>query len=377
MRKSLRKVLGVAASLLSVSMFAPSVFASTQAPVIKKEFRATILVGGKVQSHPIAIWAMDGNTLTTYMPVWYIIQALRTAGYGASWDAAQHTLNLLSTVAWNQNANSRVGTGNARIQVNYALARNVNDMVIKDPAGGANAQDTVYMPIYYIDQVLKDMQGPVTTWNGQDWGISTWAGGTQLHGSEPKTLGAESMPLGTQDWLYLTATKGGTIGIPWNQVQTSIQGPPGAFINSNGYFMASSPGQYTVTETFGPTKSSLNIDVYAQAAGVDVQPNFPSVTADGKDTDTIAVKVVDSTGNVVSDFSGQVQLSFNGVGGTLSNNGTVAIRDGMGSISLTAPTSAPSQSQILSSSNLTSDTSGAMQQIQYGQGVIEYVSPSN
>lgn len=375
MRKIAWKVLGVAASLLSMSTFVPSVFASTQA--IQREFQATISVGGKVQSHPIAIWAMDGNTLTTYMPVWYIIQALRTAGYGASWDAAQQTLNLLSTVAWNQSANSSVGTGNARIQVNYALARNVNDMVIQDPAGGANAQDTVYMPIYYIDQVLQGMQGPVTTWNGQDWGISTWAGITQLHGSEPDTLGVESMPLGTQDWLYVTATKGGTIGIPWNQVQTSIQGPPGAFINSSGYFMASSPGQYTVTETFGPTESSLNINVYAQPAGVDVQPNFPSVTADGKDTDTITVKVVDTTGNIVSDFNGQVQLSLSGAGGTLSNSGVVDIHNGMGSVVLTAPTTTPSQYQIVSSSNLTSAASGAMQQIQYGQGVIEYVGPSN
>lgn len=371
MRKNkVKKLVGVTGTLLAAAMFVPIVLASTQTP---KEFKATISVDNQVVSHPVAVQAMDGNTLTTYLPIWYIMGALKAAGYVATWDSVQHSLNLESTVPGNYYQYVSLGAGNAQISVNGALVKKLNDIVMKDPAGGAHAQETVYMPIYYVDQVLQSL-GESLTWNGTAWNMSSWAGVTQLKGTQPESRGVQSVAVGTPDQLIVTATKGGTITIPWSQVTSSIQGPAGASIDANGNFTAVTPGQYTVTESFGHSKSNLTIDVYGQPAGVDVQPNFTSLAADGHSSDAITVKVVDQNGNVVSDFNGTVKLSINSSGGTLGNNGVVDIHNGIGSVLLTAPSFTPSQPLVISSSNLTSDGTLLPATIQYGVGCVEYTA---
>ncbi|GMA62634.1 glycosyl hydrolase family 18 protein [Alicyclobacillus fastidiosus] len=78
-----------------------------------------------------------------------------------------------------------VGSGDAEIVVNGETIKKVNTYVGVDPASGSNAQPTVYMPIYYIEQVLQAM-GIDSSWNGHTWSITT---GTSTSQSSPTVLG--------------------------------------------------------------------------------------------------------------------------------------------------------------------------------------------
>lgn len=370
----IKSLFGVTSSLVVASTFVPSALANTQ---VSAEFRTAISVDGHILSNPMAVVAKDGTTLTTYMPIWYIDQALKAAGYQAAWNPSSQTLSLQSTVAGNSYTQVALGTGHAQIDVNGVPIKKFNDIVVKDPVGGAQAQNTVYVPIYYLNQVLQSVEDSCT-WNGKDWNIQSWAGGIQLQGMTQTAPAPhpQSVAVGADDQLMVSATKGGTIGIPWSQVSYSMQGPAGASIDPEGNFTATTPGQYTIHVSFGKAQSSLTIDVFGQPAGIDVQPSFPTLTADGKSTDAITVKVVDKNGFTVSNFNGFVQLSINAAGGTLTNHGTVQIHNGVGSTLLTAPSTLPNQYQVISSSNLASLGTMVPANIQYGMGTVGY-NPAN
>lgn len=80
-----------------------------------------------------------------------------------------------------------------------------------------------------------------------------------------------------------------------------------------------------------PWNQNSNISVGTGNAQIEVNG---SVISNGNTADTITVKVVDATGNVVSNFDGKVELSINSSWGTLSNHGTVYLHNGMKSVLL-------------------------------------------
>ncbi|QSO48439.1 hypothetical protein [Alicyclobacillus mengziensis] len=370
MKKSIRKFLGVTGALCVLSVLPVTAYANTQA---HHEFQSTISVDNTVQSKPIAITAMDGQTLTTYMPIWYVDEALKAAGYIASWNGSSHTWSLTRTVPANYYSKLSLGTGDTNITVNGTLVKKVNTIVIKDPAGGADAQDTTYMPIYYINQLFKSV-GIFFSWNGHDWNLQNWGGVTQLSGNT-------SVPVGTADSLTLTGTKGDTITIPWSDVTTSIHGHATATIDRSGHFVANTPGQYTVHTTFGGTKSSITIDVYnPQPASVNVTLGNgildTNTASKVEKTDSVAVQVVDANNDTIANFNGTVQLSIPSSGGTLSNEGTAEIQNGVGTLTLTAPSSEPVQDEsTITASKLISDTaSTTLNTIHYGTVVEHYTS---
>ncbi|GMA63420.1 glycosyl hydrolase family 18 protein [Alicyclobacillus fastidiosus] len=150
------------AALLSSVVLAPEVTANAST-------QKTITVNGAVLSHPYSFVASDGSNQTTYMPIWYVGQALEAAGFTQSWDGTTHTWTLSTATNGDFSAIS-VGSGQASIVVNGKLVKKINTYVRKDPAAGANAQPTVYMPIYYVDQLLN-AAGIAASWNGQTWAV--------------------------------------------------------------------------------------------------------------------------------------------------------------------------------------------------------------
>ena len=370
MKKPIQKLFGVTGMLCVLSVLPVTAYANTQ---VHQEFQSTISVDNTVQSKPIAITAMDGQTLTTYMPIWYVDEALKAAGYIASWNGSSHTWSLTRTVPANYYSKLSVGTGNTNIDVNGTLVKKVNTIVIKDPAGGANAQDTTYMPIYYIDQLFKSV-GIFFSWNGNYWDLRDWGGVTQLSGNT-------SVPVGKADLLTLSATKGDTVTIPWSDVAVQVQGPSTATVDQNGDFRANTPGQYKVQTTFGGTKSSITIDVYhPQPACVNVTLGNgvldTNTASKVEKTDSVTVQVVDANNDTIANFNGTVQLSIPSSGGTLSNEGIVEIQNGVGTLTLTAPSSEPVQDEsTITASRLISDTaSTTLNTIHYGTVVEHYTS---
>lgn len=370
MKKPLHKLIGITGALCVLSTFPLTAQADTQ---VHQEFQSTISVDNTVESKPIAVTATDGSTLTTYMPIWYVDEALKAAGYMASWNGNEHTWSLTRTVPANYYAKLSVGTGNTDITVNGKLVKKVNTIVIKDPAGGAHAQDTTYMPIYYINQLFKSV-GIFFGWDGHDWNLQNWGGVIQLSGNT-------SVPVGTADSLILSATKGGTITVPWSYVTTSIQGPASATVDQSGNFVATTPGQYTVHTTFGGSQSFITIDVYdPQPASVNLTLGNgvldTNTAAPLEKTDSVLVQVVDANNDTIANFNGTIQLSIPSSGGTLSNGGMVHIENGVGTITLAAPNSEPAQNEVtITASNLISDTGPTLpSSIHYGTAVEHYTS---
>lgn len=131
--------------------------------------RKSIWLNGQLLTQPFALDLPDNGHLTAYMPIWYIGQALSAAGYTESWQAATHTW-VLGTPTHGDFSGVPVGTGPAHIVVNGQLVKNLPMAVHRDPAAGPNAAPTTYMPIYYIQQILR-AAGIPSAWDGQRWSI--------------------------------------------------------------------------------------------------------------------------------------------------------------------------------------------------------------
>lgn len=156
------------AALMALGTAVPTVFASTSgAPHV---FKSEITLDGKVLSQPYSTVHNDGYGNTTYMPMYYIDNALKKAGYTVSWNGS--TWSLTSKASNLDFSNLAVGSGNTTITVNGKIVKKINSIAMRDPAGGKHAAVTTYIPIYYVQPLLEAL-GIKNTWNGKVWaGIS-------------------------------------------------------------------------------------------------------------------------------------------------------------------------------------------------------------
>lgn len=105
---------------------------------------------------------------TTYMPVWYVMQALKAAGFQNTWNGNTWNITLPQnrTVDW---SNLSLGTGSALIELNGRAAQRVVSAVLPDPN---SHKPTTYMPIWYVMHALN-RAGITSSWNGRQWTM-TW-----------------------------------------------------------------------------------------------------------------------------------------------------------------------------------------------------------
>lgn len=161
--------------LKSMKLLAASVALGTFIPAMAlantasaKPYQSVISLDGKTISQPYRFVASDGSNPTTYMPMYYINQALEKAGYTVSWNGNTHTWTLTSSTGHVDLSGLPVGTGNTSIVVNGKVVKKINTIVEKDPAGGKKAAITTYVPIYYVMPILE-AAGVQNTWNGKAW----------------------------------------------------------------------------------------------------------------------------------------------------------------------------------------------------------------
>ena len=182
----------VASTLLGATIVGSSIFigAATEPNAHAASLRQTqkaIQVGTRVFSKPFAFAASDGSNLTTFMPIWYVGQALEAVGIRQSWNAVTHAWTLTTEKKSNL-AGISVGAGPAGVVVNGQLVRRVPYYVARDPAAGKSAQKTVYFPIYYVDEILR-ASGFDTSWNGQTWWLSASPAKSSTSSSTPLLFG--------------------------------------------------------------------------------------------------------------------------------------------------------------------------------------------
>ncbi len=111
-------------------------------------------------------WIVPGMVqhYTTYMPTWYVMNALKAAGIASVWDGQNWRLTSSQPADL---SHLRVGTGNKNIWLNGALVERLNGFPALDPN---THRPTMYMPIWYVMQALERV-GLTSAWDGDYWVI--------------------------------------------------------------------------------------------------------------------------------------------------------------------------------------------------------------
>ncbi|WDL95304.1 beta strand repeat-containing protein [Alicyclobacillus sp. ALC3] len=106
---------------------------------------------------------------TTYMPIWYVENVLKSAGVNAVWNGNLNrwdlTVNTSSGAFAGVKPHLLFNNHGTPVYVNGVLVLHAPTVAHRDPTDGVM---TTYMGIWYVQQVLKEL-GIVTTWNGHVW----------------------------------------------------------------------------------------------------------------------------------------------------------------------------------------------------------------
>ncbi|WAH36719.1 M14 family zinc carboxypeptidase [Alicyclobacillus dauci] len=163
------KFLGIAAamSLLGVSMPAvahasdSSTASTTPAPSYQT---SSISLNAKTISTPSS-FVKDG---TTYIPIWYVMQALSQANIQNTWNNGVWSITIPSNITWDETNLPANNANQPSITVNGKPVINMPTVAAVDPASHAM---TTYVPIWYMQQVLPRIQVQ-TNWDGQHWSMT-------------------------------------------------------------------------------------------------------------------------------------------------------------------------------------------------------------
>jgi uncharacterized protein YvpB len=123
----------------------------------------SIYLNGQEISHPFG-FASDG---TTYMPIWYVMQALNSLGISSDWDGQHWSLTTPSSYSVDF-TNIQPGRAPLSIYLNGTLVQNSPCIVSNDPYSG---KPTTFVPIWYIMKILNRMNVQ-STWDGTNWNMT-------------------------------------------------------------------------------------------------------------------------------------------------------------------------------------------------------------
>lgn len=234
-----------------------------------------IQINGQKYIAPMGIVANN----TTYMPIWYVMQALKQLGVGSKWDGVSWKMSLpsymTSTIKLSPHA-----VGSKKIFLNGALADKVNSITYRDPDSHVA---TTYVPIWYIMNVLN-AANVHSSWNGTTWNLKY----TQPTTTQPSA--------GASGITTLTATSG-NVQENWsnNGLELTMSNVPytrgGNMIPVQGNVKGTFRGDLAVFVSAGNNEWVYSIPVHADGTfaadvtlpyngTVDVEIGVPQ-TADG------------------------------------------------------------------------------------------------
>ncbi|EPZ45565.1 beta strand repeat-containing protein [Alicyclobacillus acidoterrestris] len=314
-----RSLTGIAAAAVVLGAMSPMAFAATsKATGLTKASQLPIVVNGKVLSNPYEMTGKDSGNTTGFFPIYYFNQALAKIGFTATWDGTTHTWAI--TAPGVTPTVGTVGTGNTTVTVNGTVVRKFNTQVAKDPAGGAKAQATTYLPIYYVQSVLSAL-GVQGSFSGQT-GLSI-SGGSTTVSAGLSTLAVSGATSGTGA-INSPAVSLNDAAVTLSTTLTDASG--NALGNTAVTFNISNYGNYpsdlpTVKDANGNvlsvTKQSnaAQYTTYTNASGV----ASISITTPGGTTDAYEVVATapygSSTGGTVSSQPAYVQFVANNEAG--------------------------------------------------------------
>ena len=131
-----------------------------QSPLVQHVEWKRIVWNGELISKPVG-FTYQG---TAYMPIWYVMEALRKAGIASTWSGGVWILTPPGGQAVNYGKIS-YGPGSAAIAIGQTVVANVPAVVYPDPASG---KLTTFMPVWYVMTALQRL-GIASTWQGTEW----------------------------------------------------------------------------------------------------------------------------------------------------------------------------------------------------------------
>lgn len=158
-----RKLLAVIATSTALLAWIPAAQAATQ-------YAATrIYLNGADVTNPVHTAAMDPSSHqpTTYMPIYYAEQVLSKLGITSGWDGHTWSLTVPASLTPNLD-NPSTGANQMAISINGTVVQTAPKVVAVDPASG---QQTTFIPIYYLSQVLNRLN-VTSTWDGTNWRLT-------------------------------------------------------------------------------------------------------------------------------------------------------------------------------------------------------------
>ncbi|MCY0878782.1 MAG: hypothetical protein OWU84_07575 [Firmicutes bacterium] len=169
---------------------------------------------------------------------------------------------------------------------------------------------------------------------------------------------------GQASWTVTTASGAATTGATVEALASGDQ----------AIFDATTPGDYTVTATIDGYSGTATIDVYGTAAAVQVMPAQSTLVADGVATDTITATVVDSNGNVVSNFNGTAEVTLSNTGLATPSTGTITFTNGVASFTVSG-TGTGTGTVTVDVSDLTGSNGIGVSGISYSSPTITLTAP--
>lgn len=191
-----------------------------------------IEIDGKKFASPAGIVANG----TTYMPIWYVMQALKQIGVSSTGNAHNWQITTSAQVQ----ASGNPGHGSIGLYVNGELIAKVSGISAQDPSSGSV---TTYIPVYYIMQILKQA-GIGNTWDGTSWDIVSASADTQQTGqSSGGTVSGSASGSDTTDPNSISAYQGAT-------------SPPNDAMSDESYWQRASEDLYLGAQTTDPASSA-------------------------------------------------------------------------------------------------------------------------
>ncbi len=130
------------------------------------QLQKSIYLNGQLLSKPYG--AVYNNT--TYMPIWYVMQALNQLGMTNTWDGTTWNITTASSQTPDL-TNINTTTGSKSIVLNGTLIQRINSRTYTDPSSG---HVTTYMPIWYVEQILNRVMVN-SAWNGSAWSLAAYS----------------------------------------------------------------------------------------------------------------------------------------------------------------------------------------------------------
>lgn len=205
-------------------------------------FATSISLNGKAMSSPKHITAQDpfggaNGQVTSFVPIWYLMQALRSLGITYTWDGNTLNLQVPSTVTVNYpTAPSPLSLGNGvmEVLVNGRVVTYAPKITYHD---AGTSIGTTFVPVYYLEKAFGYI-GIHTSWNGTEWSMTpSWT---------PPTFTKLGLAKDFVTALHIQTDSSGTN--PYTDV-SSTEWPYVHAVLEKGYFQADSTTQFGSTDT--------------------------------------------------------------------------------------------------------------------------------